>query len=216
VAIISFLAHRRERKNRPFARALRQLGPALDSISIQFEDIFYGERKTSCCLMWAWPRARAWTTTDGLGDDSRGDLGGDLGDDLGDDLGENVGRDLAREPEHSDGEPEGGAADGRVRVSPALQREEDERANSLGLVITAAMLFVLFAAAMLFGSHGTIGSMRHSSSPPGAKAMGNLLYGGQGASSCPQISFDSATGSVPGPTERCLARDGDAAGHPHD
>ena len=155
------------------------------------------------------PPARARTTTDGLGDDSRGDLGGDLG--------ENVGRDLAREPEHSDGEPEGGAADGRVRVSPALQREEDERANSLGLVITAAMLFVLFAAAMLFGTHGTVGSIpRHSTLTPGAKAMGNLLYGAQEAASCPPMSFDNATVSVPGPTERCSGRDSDAAGHPHD
>jgi hypothetical protein len=135
---------------------------------------------------------------------------------LGDDLGENVGRDLASEPERRDGKPEGAGADGRIRVSPALQREEDERANSLGLVITAAMLFVLFAAAMLFGSHGTIGSMRHSSSAPGAKAMGNLLYGARGAASCPQMSFDIATGSITGPSERCSGRDGDAAGHPHD
>jgi len=140
--------------------------------------------------------------------------------DLGDDLGENVGRDLAREdlarePEHRDGKPEGAGADGRVRVSPALQREEDERANSLGLVITAAMLFVLFAAAMLFGSHGSVGSMRHSSSTPGAKAMGNLLYGAQGAVSCPQMSFDIATGSIAGPSERCLGRNGDPASHPH-
>ena len=159
------------------------------------------------------PPARAWTTTDGLGDDLRDDLRGELGDDLG----ENVGRDLAREPEHSDGEPVGTVSDGRVRVSPALQREEDERANSLGLVITAAMLFVLFAAAMLFGTHGTIGSIpRHSTSTPGAKAMGNLLYGAREAASCPQMSFDNATGSVPGPTERCSGRDSDAVGRPND
>jgi hypothetical protein len=142
-----------------------------------------------------------------------------LGDDLGDDLGENVGRDLAREPEHRDGNPEGAGADGRLRVSPALQREEDDRANSLGLVITAAMLFVLFAAAMLFGSHGTVGSIpRHGTSTPmpDANAMGNLLYGAQESASCPQLSFNNATGSVPGPKERCFGRGSDAAGHPHD
>jgi hypothetical protein len=127
---------------------------------------------------------------------------------------ERVGRDLLREPEHRDGKPDGPGADGRMRVSPALQREEDERANSLGLVITAAMLFVLFAAAMLFGTHGTIGPMRHSTATPDAKAMGNLLYGAQEATPCPQMSFGSATGSVPGAKEPCLGGDSDPAGHP--
>jgi hypothetical protein len=103
-----------------------------------------------------------------------------------------------------------------MRVSPALQREEDERANSLGLVITAAMLFVLFAAAMMFGTHGTIGPMRHSTAMPDAKAMGNLLYGAQQATSCPKMPSGSATGSIPGVDARCLGRDGDPAGRPQD
>jgi hypothetical protein len=140
-----------------------------------------------------------------------------LGDDLGDDLSKNVDTNLAREPGRRDGDPEGADADVPVRLSPALQREEDERANSLGLVITAAMLFVLFAAAMLFGSHGTIGSMPpHGSATPDAKAMGNLLYGAQDAASCPQMSFDSETGSITVPKERCLRRGSDATAHPHD
>src|ERR1700689_3122560 len=141
------------------------------------------------------------TAGESLGDDVGDDLGGDdLAVALGDDLGENVGRDLEREPEHRNAE--GAGAGDRARLSSSLQREEDERANTLGLVITAAMLFVLFAAAMLFGSHGTIGSIpRHGTSVPvpDAKAMGNLLYGAQGAASCPQMSFERATGSVPGP-----------------
>jgi hypothetical protein len=184
----------------------------LDSISIQFEDIFYREIKTSCCLMGygrrqkpgrRLPRTSAaiWATVSG------------------DDLGENVGRDLTREPEHRVGNPEDAGAGDRARLSSSLQREEDERANVLGLVITAAMLFVLFAAAMLFGSHGTIGSIpRHATSAaptPDAKAMGNLLYGAQGAASCPQMSFDRANGSAPGPKERCFGDDGSAS-HPHD
>jgi hypothetical protein len=148
-----------------------------------------------------------------LGDDLRDDLG----DDLDDHLGKNVGRDLAKEPERRDGSFDEAGAYARERLSSTLQREEDERANSLGLVITAAMLFVLFAAAMLFGSHGTIGSLPpHGSSAPDAKAMGNLLYGAQDVASCPQMSFDSETGSITGPAERCLRRDSNAAGHPHD
>jgi hypothetical protein len=136
-----------------------------------------------------------------------------LGDDFGDGLGQNVDRNLLSEPEHRDGKP---GADGRMRVSPALQREEDERANSLGLVITAAMLFVLFAAAMMFGTHGTIGPMRHSTATPDAKVMGHLLYGAQEATSCPKMPFGSATGSIPGVEARCLGRGGNPAGHPQD
>ena len=143
-------------------------------------------------------------------------MSGGLGDGLGDNLGEKVGRDLAREPEHRDGKPERAGADAPVKSSFTRLGEEDERANSLGLVITAAMLFVLFAAAMLFGTHGTVGSIPRHSTVPNAKAMGNLLYGAQEAASCPQMSLDNATGSVLGPTERCLGRDSDAAGHPHD
>jgi hypothetical protein len=132
-------------------------------------------------------------------------------------LDDNLGRDLTREPQHRDGDPRGAGTDDRVTLSSNLQREEDERANALGLVITAAMLFVLFAAAMLFGSHGTIGSNpRPAGLAPDAKAMSNLLYGARQASSCPQMSFDYATGTVTEPAERCLGRDGDAAGHPHD
>jgi hypothetical protein len=143
-------------------------------------------------------------------------LGDGLGGNFGDELSENVGRDLTREPQQRDGESEGTGADAGERLPFTALREEEERANWLGLVITAAMLFVLFAAAVLFGSHGTIGSMRHSGSTPDAKAMGNLLYGAQEAASCPQLSFDDATGPVAGSTERCTGRDSVAAGHPHD
>ncbi|HTV27492.1 MAG TPA: hypothetical protein VMF32_06895 [Xanthobacteraceae bacterium] len=188
---------------------LCRLQPMQGSISIQFEDIFYGERNTSCCLMRVWLPVRAWATA----------CATVWATTLRDHLGENVGRDLAREdltgkPEHRDGKPNAAGADGRLRVSPALQREEDERANSLGLVITAAMLFVLFAAAMLFGTHGTIGPMRHSTSTPDSKAMGNLLYGAQEAVPCPQMPFGGATGTIPGAEERCLGRDGNPTGHP--
>jgi hypothetical protein len=46
-----------------------------------------------------------------------------------------------------------------ARENPLLSSawEDEERAKPLGLVITAALLFVLFAAAVLFGGHGTIG-----------------------------------------------------------
>jgi hypothetical protein len=188
-------------KNGYLQELCADLGQPSVSISIQFEDIFYRERKTSCCLMQAWPPARPWATTF---------CGG-----LGDYLGENVSSDLARQPEHRDGDREAAGAGDRMRLSPL--REEEGQANTLGLVITAAMLFVLFAAAMLFGSRGTIGSMPHPTiSTPDAKAMGNLMYGMRRVAPCPQTSFGNATGSVPGPAERCFGSEDDAAGHPHD
>ena len=128
-----------------------------------------------------------------------------------------MGRDLTREPEHRDGNAQSAGSGDRAPLHLSPLREEDERANTLGLVITAAMLFVLFAAAMLFGSHGTIGPMPPHGTlvpTPDAKAMGNLLYGAQKAASCPQASFDSATGSITGVTEGCLVQDRDAASLP--
>lgn len=134
----------------------------------------------------------------------------------GDNVGESVDRDLAGKSQDRDREPDG-AGGARGGFASASQREEDARANSLGLVITAAMLFVLFAAAMLFGSRGSIGSLpHHMGSTPDAKTMGNLLYGMHTVAPCPQTSFDKATGSLPGPPELCLGADSDAPGRPQD
>jgi hypothetical protein len=59
-------------------------------------------------------------------------------------------------------------------------------------VITGALLFVLFAAAILSGGHGPFGpSLRDAISAPGAKAMGNVLYTMQ-AESCPLTLVKSA------------------------
>jgi hypothetical protein len=107
-----------------------------------------------------------------------------------------------------------------ARENPLLSSawEDEEHAKPLGLVITAALLFVLFAAAVLFGGHGTIGPAgRPSISGPDGKALGDFLYSMREDPSCPSKSFDSATGSVGGlPAERCPSRDGGEASHPHD
>jgi hypothetical protein len=107
-----------------------------------------------------------------------------------------------------------------ARENPLLSSawEDEERAKPLGLVITAALLFVLFAATVLFGGHSTIGPAgRPSISGPDGKALGDFLYTMREDPSCPSTSFDTATGSVGGfPAERCPSHNGGEASHPHD
>ncbi|MGA8614628.1 MAG: hypothetical protein WB760_23745 [Xanthobacteraceae bacterium] len=137
---------------------------------------------------------------------------------VGDDVGEKVdeddpGGDPGREPAEWYDEPESSGRD--PRPTPAW--EDDERSRPLGLVITAALLFVLFAAAMLFNGHGSIGPAgRPSLLGPNRKALGDILYSMRVAAPCPLSSVDNATGSVAGsPPERCPSRDGGEASHPH-
>jgi hypothetical protein len=114
-------------------------------------------------------------------------------------------------------EPEspGGDPPANPRRLPAW--DEDERARPLGLVITAALLFVLVAAAVLFGGRGSFGpGGRPSLIGPDGKALGDILYSLQTDASCSPSSVDNATGSLAGhPSERCPSRDSSEASHPH-
>jgi hypothetical protein len=140
----------------------------------------------------------------------------------GEDVGKNVGEedpggDLGMQPAEWFDEPESSSHDLRANPHPTPGWEEEERSKPLGLVITAALLFVLFAAAVLFNGHGSFGPEgRPSFSGPNRKALGDFLYSTEAAVSCPLSSVDSATGSVVGPPlERCPSRDGGDASHPH-
>jgi hypothetical protein len=114
-------------------------------------------------------------------------------------------------------EPEPSCRDPRTNPRPPPAWEDDDRARPLGLVITAALLFVLFAAAVLFGGHGSFGPAGPPRiSGPDGKALGDILYSMQAAASCPPSSFDNVTGSVAGGAmERCPSRDSGEASHPH-
>src|SRR5580700_3914608 len=140
----------------------------------------------------------------------------------GEDVGEGVGKE---DPGSSPGpepvdryEPEPSVRDPRAHARPPPTWEDDERARPLGMVITAALLFVLFAAAVLFGGRSSFGpGGRPSLSGPGGKALGDILYSLKVDASCGVSSFDGATGSVAGrPPERCPSRDGGEASHPHE
>jgi hypothetical protein len=114
-------------------------------------------------------------------------------------------------------EPGSSGRDPHANARPPPAWVDDERARPLGMVITAALLFVLLAAAVLFGGRGSFGpGGRPSLSGPGGKALGDILYSMNEDVSCPVSSFDSATGSVAGrPLGRCSSRDGGEASHPH-
>jgi hypothetical protein len=114
-------------------------------------------------------------------------------------------------------EPEPSGRDLRASPRPTSAWEDDERARPLGFVITAALLFVLVAAAVLFGGRSSFGpGGRPSIMGPGGKALGEILYSLELSISCPLASSD-ATGSVAArPPQRCPSRDDGEAGHPHD
>jgi hypothetical protein len=126
--------------------------------------------------------------------------------------GENAGKDADEHPGTVPGEgtvdryaePKPFRPDAHPAVPPLPMREEDESANSLGLLITGALLFVLFTAALLFGGPGAIGPILHDAiSSPGAKVMGNILYTIQDEP-CPRMVFDEAsTDATGGPETRC-------------
>jgi hypothetical protein len=138
-------------------------------------------------------------------------------EEVGEHLGENLGGDDPG-PEHGERyDPESYGRDRRENPRATLAWEEDERARPLGLVITAALLFVLVAAAVLFGGRSSFGPAGPPSiRGPGGKALGEILYSLELSISCPLSSFD-ATGSVAGhPPERCPSGDRSESSHPHD
>src|SRR5208282_1543093 len=99
----------------------------------------------------------------------------------GEDVGEGVGKeDPGGGPDAEPVDPyelESSSRDLRANPRPPPAWEDDERARPLGMVITAALLFVLLAAAVLFGGRGSFGpGGRPSLSGPGGKALGDILY----------------------------------------
>jgi hypothetical protein len=138
-------------------------------------------------------------------------------EEVGEHLGENLGGD---DPGRALGvryEPESSGPDPRANPRPTWAWEDAERARPLGLVITAALLFVLVAAAVLFGGRSSFGPAGPPSiMGPGGKALGEILYSLELTVSCPLASSD-ATGSVAGrPPERCPTGDRSESSHPHD
>ena len=134
-------------------------------------------------------------------------------------VGENLGEDSGDDPGPESGdrhESESSGRDPRADPRPLPAWDDDERAKPLGFLITAALLFVLVAAAVLFGGRSSFGpGGRPSIMGPGGKALGEILYSLELSISCPPASSDATGSVIGGPLQRCPNRDDGDASHPH-
>jgi hypothetical protein len=106
------------------------------------------------------------------------------------------------------------AALGAAAASPSARaRRDHDRANSLGIVITGSLLFVLFTAALLVGGQAAFGPLLHRGAAAGeAKGMGDVVVALPDGVFCRHMSFDNATSEViEGAVERCRTDIGERA-----
>jgi hypothetical protein len=67
------------------------------------------------------------------------------------------------------------------------------------MVIVVSLLFVLFAAALLFGGRAAIGPLlRHAFAAPDSLDAGAVVYAMPDGTYCRQMSFDNATAAITG------------------
>jgi hypothetical protein len=90
-------------------------------------------------------------------------------------------------------------------------RRAEERENSLGIIITTSLLFVLFASALMVGGHAAIGPLlRSANAARNAAGNGDVVYTMPDGTFCRHMSIDNLTGEISGgAVERCASRIGD-------
>lgn len=85
-------------------------------------------------------------------------------------------------------------------------RRDEERANSLGLIITTSLLFVLFAAAVAFGGHAAISPLLSqvvaARDARGSPFTGSIVFTMPDGVFCRYMSFNNASGEVAGAAVR--------------
>ncbi|HVU42651.1 MAG TPA: hypothetical protein VHD86_16515 [Xanthobacteraceae bacterium] len=100
-------------------------------------------------------------------------------------------------------------ADHVRRIGPGLHATQaslnDRRANSLALIITTSLLFVLFASALLVGGHAIITPLLRAPAPGGGtNNRGDIVYTMPDGTFCQHMTFDNATGQISaGGIDRC-------------
>jgi hypothetical protein len=84
-------------------------------------------------------------------------------------------------------------------LPPALKQRrhhDDERAQSLALAITTALLFVLIAGAVMFGGHAAIAPLLHQSTAGEFNRTGDIVYAMPDDVFCRHMAFDNVTGEI--------------------
>jgi hypothetical protein len=112
---------------------------------------------------------------------------------------------------------------GARRTTAALsrRRHDEERANSLAVAVTTALLFVLIAGAFMFGGQAAIAPLfSGQTAAPEPNRTGAIVYTMPDGVFCRRMAFDNATAEVTSvAVERCpgavSAGGGPAAGKFH-
>lgn len=104
-------------------------------------------------------------------------------------------------------EPDHARAEARKRPH-ARPRRQQERENSVGLVITISLSFVLFAAAVLLGGHVVIAPLlQRAAAARDMHDTGEVIYAMPDGVFCNRASFDNTTGDMSeGGIEECPDR----------
>ena len=82
----------------------------------------------------------------------------------------------------------------RTTLSLSRRRRGDERVNSLAFAVTAALLFVLVASAVMFGGHAALAPLLPRASD--ADRTGSILYAMPDGVLCRRMAFDNGTAEV--------------------
>lgn len=82
---------------------------------------------------------------------------------------------------------------------------DERRANSLALIITTSLLFVLFASALMVGGHAIISPLlRVSPASSDNNRRGDIVYTMPDGMFCQHMTFDNSTGRIAaGGMDRC-------------
>jgi hypothetical protein len=89
---------------------------------------------------------------------------------------------------------------------PAYSRAQGlARANSLGLIITTSLFFILLASAIMFGGHAAIAPLLRGAAAAGnGNRTGDIVYMMPDGVFCRHMSYDNATGDITeNGVERC-------------
>jgi hypothetical protein len=92
-------------------------------------------------------------------------------------------------------------------------RRDEQRASTLGLIITTSLLCAVFAAATMFGGHAIGPLLRHAAAVRDENGIGALVYTMPDGVFCRRMSFDNTTGEIgPAAIERCSQVAGEGPG----